>query len=102
MFAIGEGQHFCQGSDGDIALAQVIGGKSDSSGDGILQYRALKELGKNLIVVAMESPCDIELVPDCDNYMATYGVARDWMKVASERIFGLTDVNAKPAITIPC
>jgi len=33
--------------------------------------------------------------------VAAYGVARDWMKVASGRIFGLTDINAKPAITIP-
>lgn len=64
-------------------------------------YNALKALGKTLIVVAMESPCDIELVPDCDNYIATYGVARDWMKVAAGRMFGLTDVNAKPAVTIP-
>ena len=64
-------------------------------------YNALKALGKTMIVVAMESPCDIELVPDCDNYIATYGAARDWMKVAAMRIFGLTDINAKPAITIP-
>lgn len=64
-------------------------------------YEALKTLGKTLIVVAMESPCDIELVPDCDNYLATYGAARDWMKAAAMRIFGLTDTNAKPAITIP-
>lgn len=64
-------------------------------------YNALKRLGKILVVVAMESPCDIELVSDCDNYVATYGAARDWMKVAAERIFGLTDVNAKPSITIP-
>lgn len=64
-------------------------------------YNALKALGKTMIVVAMESPCDIELVPDCDNYVATYGAARDWMKVAAMRMFGLTDINAKPAITIP-
>jgi beta-N-acetylhexosaminidase len=64
-------------------------------------YRELKVLGKPLIIVAMESPCDIELVPDCANYIATYGAARDWMKVAAMRIFGLTDINAKPAITIP-
>jgi len=70
-------------------------------GNQVKLYRALKELGKTMIVVAMESPCDIELVPDCENYVATYGVARDWMKVASGRIFGLTDINAKPAITIP-
>ena len=63
-------------------------------------YNALKALGKTMIVVAMESPCDIELVPDCDNYIATYGAARDWMKVAAMRMFGLTDVNAKPAITL--
>jgi len=65
-----------------------------------LLYKELEALGKTLIVVAMESPCDIELIPDCDNYIVTYGVARDWMKVAAMRIFGQTDINAKPSITI--
>ena len=65
-------------------------------------YRELKALGKTLIVVAMESPCDIELVSDCDNYIATYGAARDWMKVAAMRMFGLTDINAKLPITSRC
>lgn len=64
-------------------------------------YDALNAIGKTLIVVAMESPCDIELIPDCRNYIMTYGVARDWMKVAAMRMFGLTTINAKPAITIP-
>lgn len=64
-------------------------------------YEALKALGKPMVVVAMESPCDIELIPDCTDYIATYGAARDWMKVAAQRMFGLTDINAKPAITIP-
>lgn len=64
-------------------------------------YNALNALGKTLVVVAMESPCDIELIPDCKNYIMTYGAARDWMKVAAMRMFGLTDINAKPAITIP-
>ena len=64
-------------------------------------YQALEELGKQMIVVAMESPCDIELIPDCENYIAVYGVARDWMKAAAKRIFGMLDVNAKPSVEIP-
>ena len=64
-------------------------------------YEALRDLGKDMIVVAMESPCDIELVPDCSDYIATYGVARDWMRVAARRIFGLTDINGRVPITIP-
>ena len=63
-------------------------------------YEKLEKLGKILIVVAMESPCDIELISQCKNYIATYGVARDWMKIASMKIFGQTDVNAKLPITI--
>lgn len=63
-------------------------------------YEKLEKLGKTLIVVAMESPCDIELISQCKNYIATYGVARDWMKIASMKIFGQTDVNAKLPITI--
>lgn len=63
-------------------------------------YKELLKLNKTLIVVAMESPYDIELIPDCKNYVATYGVARDWMKVAAMRIFGQTDVNGKSPITI--
>ena len=64
-------------------------------------YEALKQLNKPIIVVAMESPCDIELVPDCTDYIATYGAARDWMRVAAERIFGLNQVNAIPSIKLP-
>lgn len=64
-------------------------------------YEALKALGKDMIIVAMESPCDIELVPECTDYIATYGAARDWMRVAAQRMFGLTDINAKAPITIP-
>lgn len=64
-------------------------------------YQALQKLKKPLIVVAMESPCDLELIPDCENYLATYGAARDWMKAAAMRIFGLTDLNAKPSIEMP-
>ena len=64
-------------------------------------YDALNALGKKMVVVAMESPCDLELVPDCRNYIATYGAARDWMRTAARRMFGLTDINAKPAIHIP-
>ena len=64
-------------------------------------YNALKKLNKQMIVVAMESPCDIELVPDCENYIATYGVARDWMRVTAERLFGLNHVNATPSIELP-
>ena len=63
-------------------------------------YQDLRATGKPVIVVAMESPYDIELIPDCENYIATYGVARDWMKVAAMRIFGQANINAKPSITI--
>ncbi len=63
-------------------------------------YKALEKTGKTIIVVAMESPYDIELIPDVKGYVATYGAARDWMRVAAERIFGLNEINAKPAIEI--
>ena len=63
-------------------------------------YNELEKLGKKLIVVAMESPCDIELFPSCKNYVATYGVARDWMKVASKGIFGEMTLDAKPSINL--
>lgn len=63
-------------------------------------YEALKEIKKQMVVIAMESPCDIELVPDCTDYITTYGAARDWMKVAARRMFGLTEVNAKMPIHI--
>lgn len=63
-------------------------------------YNALKALNKTLIVVAMESPCDIELFDGVTDYVATYGVARDWMKVASKGIFGEFQLNAKPSITL--
>ena len=63
-------------------------------------YKELQKTGKTIIVVAMESPYDIELIPDVKGYIATYGAARDWMRVAAERIFGMNEINAKPAIEI--
>lgn len=63
-------------------------------------YETLRALGRPVIVVAMESPCDIELIPDCKNYIAAYGAARDWMKVAAMRMFGMINTNAKLAVTI--
>lgn len=63
-------------------------------------YKELQKTGKTIIVVAMESPYDIELIPDVKGYVATYGAARDWMRVAAERIFGMNEINATPAIEI--
>lgn len=63
-------------------------------------YDALKKLNKTLIVVAMESPCDVELFDGVTDYVATYGVARDWMKVAAKGIFGQIELAAKPPITL--
>ncbi len=96
--------------DSDIAAAVELAKSSDIIILGMCSaiifknqvklYRELAKLNKTLIVAAMESPYDIELIPDCKNYIATYGVARDWMKVAAMRIFGQTDVNGKSPITI--
>lgn len=94
----------------DIQAAAALAQKSDVIVLGVCSaiifteqvklYQTLTALGKPVIVVAMESPYDIELIPDCENYIATYGAARDWMKVASMRMFGQTNINAIPTVTI--
>lgn len=96
--------------DGDIAAAVELSKDSDIIILGMCSaiiyknqaklYKALSGLNKTLIVVAMESPCDIELISDCTDYVATYGAARDWMRVAAMRIFGQTDVNGTCPVTI--
>lgn len=94
----------------DIQAAAALAQKSDVIVLGVCSaiifteqvklYQTLTALGKPVIVVAMESPYDIELIPDCENYIATYGAARDWMKVASMRMFGQTNINAISPVTI--
>lgn len=88
--------NFCKNSD-VIVLGMCSGIIFKKQQD---LYNAIKRLGKTVIVVAMESPCDIELVTDVKNYIATYGVARDWMKVAAKGIFGEIKLDAKPSIKI--
>ncbi len=92
-------------TDEDIEKALELGKNSDiiifGSCSAIIHtnqavlYNKLKELGKTLIVVAMESPCDIELFCGVKNYIATYGPARDWMNVAVKAIYGKTNADAK-------
>ena len=61
---------------------------------------ALYNTGKKLVVVAMDSPFDIEEYPYVKNYVCTYGVANDWMIAAANVIFGEKAGNAKPPVTI--
>ena len=48
----------------------------------------LKALGKPVINVAMESPCDIGVLENVTDYVCMFGCAADWADVAAECIFG--------------
>lgn len=62
--------------------------------------KALHNTGKQLIVVGMDSPYDVELVPYVDGFIATYGVANDSMTAALDVICGNKKGDAKCPVTI--
>ena len=70
-------------------------------------YREQKELvdrlsvtGKPVIVIAMESPYDIEEFPQIKNYICTYGVAHDSIASAAEVVFGKIQAVGIPPIKL--
>ncbi len=61
----------------------------------------LNKLGKNVVVVAMDSPFDVELVPFFGDVVATYGVANDSMLAAMDVICGRKEGDAVSPVKIP-
>lgn len=61
----------------------------------------INKLGKKVVLVAMDSPFDVELVPFFDDVVATYGVANDSMLAAMDVICGRKEGDAVPPVTIP-
>ena len=61
----------------------------------------LNKLGKKVVVVAMDSPFDVELIPYFDDVVATYGVANDSMLATMDVICGRKEGDAVPPVTIP-
>ncbi len=62
--------------------------------------KAVYEANNNVIVVAMDSPYDVELVPYIDNFVATYGVAAASMYAAVDVIAGKKEGKAICPVTI--
>ena len=61
----------------------------------------LKKEGKKVIVVAMDSPYDYEVLENpCRNYIATYGAVAASMYAAVAVMKGLLDGNAVPPVDI--
>ncbi len=65
-----------------------------------LMAKALYDTGKQLIIVAMDSPYDIELMPYAESFIATYGVSAASMHAAADVIIGKETGNAKPPVTL--
>lgn len=63
--------------------------------------RALRALGKTLVVVAMESPYDITEFPEVESYVCTYGCAYDAMAAAAKVIFGTLQATGKLPVRMP-
>jgi len=61
---------------------------------------AMQRTGKTVIVVAIESPCDIEVLNNVNDYVCTYGVADDWMVSAASLMFGESNINGVPPINM--
>jgi beta-N-acetylhexosaminidase len=62
--------------------------------------KALQNSGKSIIVVAMESPYDIEELSGIENYLCTYGVSNDSMEAAAEVIFGTLKPTGKLPVKV--
>ncbi len=62
--------------------------------------KALQNTGKAVIVVAMESPCDIDVLEGVEDYVCMYGCANDWAEAAADCVFGINDGNTRPPITL--
>jgi beta-N-acetylhexosaminidase len=62
--------------------------------------KALSGVCKTFVVVAMDSPYDIELMPYADNFIATYGVAAASMHAAADVMLGREPGDAKAPVTI--
>ena len=62
--------------------------------------KALQQTGKTVVVVAMESPCDIDVLENVENYVCMYGCAKDWAEEAADCIFGGNAGAARPPVTL--
>ncbi len=60
----------------------------------------LAQTGKTVIVVAMDSPYDIEVMPTVGNYICTYGAVAASMQAAVEVMTGALKGDAVPSVTI--
>lgn len=56
--------------------------------------------GKTVIAVAMDSPYDIEIMPQVKNYICTYGVAAESANAAADVISGKLNGSAKAPVTM--
>ncbi|MBE7053062.1 MAG: hypothetical protein E7391_02165 [Ruminococcaceae bacterium] len=61
---------------------------------------AIYNENKNIVLVAMDSPYDVELFPYAKDFICTYGVSADSMYAAVDVISGKAKGDAKPPVTI--
>lgn len=66
----------------------------------LLLINALDELGKNLIVIAMKSPYDLECLPRTSAYIAAYEYTYPALVMAAKAIYGLEEVKGKLPVTV--
>lgn len=62
--------------------------------------RELKKLGKPIINVAMESPCDIDVLDNVTDYICMLGCAADWADIVAECVYGQYVSIGKLPITL--
>lgn len=62
--------------------------------------KKLQQTGKPVLVVAMESPCDIDVLDDVTDYVCMYGCAASWAEAAADCLFGKNPGNAKLPIQL--
>lgn len=60
----------------------------------------LKKTGKTVVNIAMESPCDIDVLDDVTDYICMLGCAADWADVAAECVYGICMPKGRLPITL--
>lgn len=80
----------------------IVGTLTASRSNKQLQLiEGLNKLGKQLVVIAMRSPYDLNYLPDISVYVATYEFTTPALRMAVKALYGKESVSGKLPVTIP-
>ncbi len=66
----------------------------------VLLDSKIKAFSKPVINIAMESPCDIDVLEECSDYICMLGCVSEWADTAAKMCFGLAESKGTLPITL--